>query len=346
MVELARFEGIQFIGDPHVSSRRPGRRKEGYTESVLAKLERCAELSREHRWVSVITGDLFHTSRDSDLAMLSRLIQVLRSFYAPVRVLTGNHDLSRDALSDADALSLLFLAGAAVPLTDETVEIGSDTVRILGVDYGTPIPDRIESYGTAAVTCLVTHHDLAFGSAYPGALPLKSIAGVDFVVNGHMHATKPAQLVGSTWWHNPGNIEPLSIDLRAHLPACWVWAERSDCSQLKRHELPHDFDCFDLTGLRIAAGDSQAAVAELEADAPVAGAGNGSGAEAAQTLPVSEFALGLAEEGKLSAVRTDDASVLAEDLTEVLNQTGASPATSALLNLLLKRVGQGGQPSA
>lgn len=322
------FGGLLFIGDPHVSSRRVSRRKDDYLSSVLNKLEACAQLCRERRLQAVITGDLFHRSNDNDLPMLNRLVAVLQMFPSKPIVVEGNHDKGQSSLGAADALHLLAVTGvvevAATP--GLFCEFNLEGVRVLlhAYPHGCDIPHEVSLPGQGAqqryLAVAVTHHDLAFGSAYPGALALKEVPGLAMVVNGHMHATKPPVQVGETWWHNPGNIEPLSVDLRDHVPCAWEWAPSLGVSSLRPHELPHDKDVFDLTGLRVEAGDAGVAVSAL--------------------AQKSLFAEIMQEQtsSALQAERTDEAAILREDLEFVLEAAGVSQAAQALLRMLSQRL--------
>ena len=309
-------KGILFIGDPHVSSKSIGRRKDDYLGSVLTKLAECTRLSRENGLFPVILGDLFHKSNDNNLSMLNRLVEVLQQFAWTPFVLEGNHDKEQFHLGVTDALMLLQRTKTAQVVTTPgfalELLVQGQPVDIYAVPYGAPIPDEVPLRDGSKVV-MVTHHDLAFGGAYPGALPLKGVRNVCMAVNGHMHDTKPSVSVDGTFWHNPGNIEPLSIDLAQHVPAAWEWMPES--SELKRHVLPHAQDIFDLTGLQVEAANADQAVAEL--------------------IEQSAFAQMLSEsDGTLDAVRTDDATILKEDLDVVLASAGASAATQSLLRSL------------
>ncbi len=315
------FNGLLFIGDPHVSSKRPGRRKDDYLTSVLGKLEQCASLCHERALVPVILGDLFHRNDDSNLRMLNRLVKALKRFPVPPIVLEGNHDKEQSTLGEADALTLLAETGV-VRVVSRTGLAGrfvfpSGTVALHMVPHGSPIPERIERLDNE-LTVMVTHHDMAFGSAYPGSLPLTAIEGADMVVNGHMHDTKKPVKVGETWWHNPGNIEPLSVDLADHAPCAWSWEPGQGVQNLTALPLVHGTDLFDLTGLHVEASDSLAAVQAVVAE------------------QASEFARELGEQSTLDAQRTDDASVLLEDLEQVLQAAGASDATRLLMTSLAR----------
>lgn len=312
--------GFLFIGDPHVSSRRIGRRKDDYLTSVLTKLSACADLCRERNLTPVILGDLFHRNGDNSLNMLNRLTAVLNRFPSRPLVLEGNHDKAQTQLSEDDALMLLHQTGVVTAVMTgglwASYDIDGDRVHLMMQPYGTSIPDEVQvkqHFGDGTVI-MVTHHDLAFGGAYPNALPLKPIVGVDMAVNGHMHDTKPAVQCEQTWWHCPGNIEPLSVDLIDHKPCAWEWSPMMGTSTLLPHDLPHGTDLFDLTGIQVEAADAEVSVA--------------------QVLETSHFAQLLGAESAMGAQKTDDASVLREDLEMVFGASNASPASMALMRAL------------
>lgn len=312
------FSGLLFIGDPHVSSKRVGRRKDAYLDSVLEKLRACSALCHERNLYPVVLGDLFHRNDDNNLSMLNDLVEVLQSFPVPPVVLEGNHDKEQSKLTKKDALMLLARTAvvrvACATEVFETIRIAGRAVNLFMVPYGHDIPR--EAPELEGLTIMVTHHDLAFGGAYPGALPLTEVRGVMMAVNGHMHGTKPSVTVGQTVWHNPGNIEPLSVDLADHVPCAWEWTPEFGAHKLMPHALPHGADLFDMTGLQVEAGDSLQAVE--------------------QVVQASEFARELESQSTLDAQRTDDASVLLEDLEFALEASSASDATKLLLRNLAK----------
>lgn len=308
-------KGFLFLGDPHVSSERIGRRKDDYTSSVLDKLSAAAKMCEQLQLLPVITGDLMHRNDDNDVRMLNRLIRALKAFPVTPIVLEGNHDRELATLSDYDVLMLLSQTGV-VQLTGEG-EVGqflfegaAEPVRLWACPYGSELPTELPAF--EGKTLLLTHHDMAFGSAYPGAAPLSFIKNCDMVVNGHMHDTKESVLVGYTWWHNPGNIEPLSVDLASHIPKAWEWRPDMPVTALQGHELPHGTDLFDLAGLEVKASDADAAVAALP-DVE------------------SQFVQMLNEQTQNEAAKTSDKSVLVEDLSTVLSVQNAPEAVRKLM---------------
>lgn len=322
------FAGILWIGDPHVFSRRPGRRKDDYLSSVLGKLEACAEQANQDGLQAVITGDLLHRNDDNELGMLSRLMRTLQMFKHAPFVIEGNHDKANARVGDADTLGLLALAGSVRLISEPGSffrgRVGGHDVELFAAPYGALLPTKLES--TAEFALLVSHHDLAIGGqTYPGCVPLHEIEGCVLWVNGHMHKTYPPVPMGQTMVWNPGNIEPLSIDLEHHVPKSWVWLP-SKPQELEGRALPHGTDLFDRTGISVAPADAQTSVQSLTPS------------DGAAPAFASEFAAQLQGSSALDAARSDDATLLAEDLASVLEERHASEAVQDLFKLLLAGV--------
>lgn len=313
------FESLQVIGDPHVSSKRPGRRRAGYTEGLLEKLEACARLSKERKAFTVITGDLFHRNDENDLATLTKLARVFKKFYATVTVYEGNHDKMTESIVDGDALMLLAETGSLRVVSTngpfERLQIAGCDVQLFCAQFGSELPTRLQS--DSQVNILFTHHDLAFEGAYPGAKDLAPIRGCDLLINGHMHKTTPPVTLESTTFWNPGNIEPLSIDLEDHVPKTWFWVP-SNPKFLEGVELPHPEDAFDKSGMLVDAAEQAEVVEQLEKE--------------------SAFSTAMEEDHSNEANRTDDASVLSKDVEDVLKERGASQAVRLMLDSLMAKV--------
>jgi DNA repair exonuclease SbcCD nuclease subunit len=259
--------GLLIIGDPHVGSRRPGRRKDpDWPAPVLAKLEHCAAIARERGLATVILGDLFDRANERDLALKSQLVRILKSFPHRPLVNVGNHDIEHTTLSDSDSLALLGLCDIVdvAPRSGPALELLLPERRIgIGLTpFGQPIPEDVSgSFAEADELAWFTHHDIAFEGAYPGAVPPFAIRGCGMVVNGHMHATKPPVRAGATLWTNPGNIARQSVDLVDHLPRAWTLGADGD---LLPHVLPHQSDVFDLTGRVVAAASEDRVAGAVE----------------------------------------------------------------------------------
>ena len=242
--------GLLYIGDPHVWSRKPGRRRDAnFLATVLGKLEKSAEIANRLNLWPVCPGDLLHDDEDHETEMLIPLTRALQKFDRKMLCLVGNHDKDEARLSERNALLLLGVADQ-LHLIDHsgfygTIDMeGEDgqqcRVAIGGTPYGDPIPQDVASFlgaefdpkadprrahKLAGVDRIVwmTHDDLAFQGAYPGAKSIEEIRGVDTCFNGHMHGTAMPHLAGMTSWYNLGNITRMSIDTVDHIPSVWEW---------------------------------------------------------------------------------------------------------------------------
>jgi len=271
--------GLLIIGDPHVGSRRPGRRKDpDWPGPVLAKLDHCAALARERGLATIILGDLFDRPVERDGALKSQLVRILKGFPHRPLVNVGNHDIEHTTLSDADTLALLGLCDVVdvVSRSGPVIELHV-AGRRLGIGltpFGQAIPDDVSgSFEEVGSLAWFTHHDIAFDAGYPGAVPPFAIQGCELVVNGHIHKTQRPVAAGRTRWTNPGNIARQSVDLADHVPRAWIMGADGE---LLPYVLPHESDVFDLTGRllepasesRVAGAVESAFVSLLQAESP------------------------------------------------------------------------------
>ncbi len=273
--------GLLFIGDPHLSSRRPGRRMDvNFAETVLNKLAQAFDIARENALQPVILGDVFDRAGEQDLKVLSGLLRLLRDHRnagGPIPVtLAGNHDMKDATLSEDTALAVIHESGLlrvledAVPfpvcrVADKRGEKATCIAVLLPYSYGQE--DRLLNGGIRAddivaaldlasadrspdaLVIALTHADFAFDGAYPGAKEIVEIPGVDMVVNGHMHKLCPTVRRGNTLWWNPGNITRMSMDCESHAPRVWSWKMGEDT--LTGIHLRHEKFIFNRTGVAV-----------------------------------------------------------------------------------------------
>lgn len=238
------FKGLLFVGDPHVWSHKPGRRRDNYLNTICNKLEQIVEICNRRQLVPVILGDLFHHAQDNDLMMISRMTRIFSQFHCTPIVLVGNHDLTETELTEGTTLDVFHSSGQILTIiqngpfacVDLQTDGGVHRVVLGGTPYGQTVPtslvgwykttndhDSIKKKAKADTVVWITHDDFAFDNSYPNALPLKPILGVDLAVNGHMHRTQKPVRAGETSWHNPGNISRISVDLIDQEVAVWAW---------------------------------------------------------------------------------------------------------------------------
>ncbi len=250
--------GIAFIGDVHLWSRKPGRRRdENFADTVLRKLGAALDLASSMGLLPVFLGDIFHMPVEPDEAVKGRLLRLLLRQPIVPDANVGNHEIAGSVLAPGDSLSLLVSSGALRAVAHgggATVVTTPGGMRIgLGfTPYGAEIPDAVDGVFEGDMPVIwVTHHDLGFGGAYPGAADLKEIVGCNLVVNGHMHGRKEMEHVGNTSWFNPGSLTRTSVDQAGHEPTLWVMREEANF-QLEPFAIPHRTDVFDLTGRLVA----------------------------------------------------------------------------------------------
>jgi predicted phosphodiesterase len=315
-LEPVACNGLLVIGDPHVGSRRPGRRKdEQWPLPVLTKLERCVAIANERALAVVILGDLFDRPVEADEALKNQLIRTLKGFRHRPIVNVGNHDIQHTTLTDGDTLALLGLCDVVdVVATSAPVAEFRLGERRLGVGmtpYGQAIPTDVRgSFSGVDLQAWFTHHDIAFEGGYPGAVPPFAVEGCDVLVNGHIHRTQKAMLAGRTRWLNPGNITRQSVDLVDHVPRAWIL---DGSGELEAQPLPFKSNVFDLTGRVVDAADGSVVAREVE----------------------SAFVTLLQAESPTELKRSGDGSIVRDEIEARFAQDDTPDAVRAIVRSLL-----------
>lgn len=308
--------GLLVIGDPHVSSRRPGRRKDAqWPVAVLAKLERCVAIANERQLAVVILGDLFDRPVETDEALKNQLIRTLKGFRRRPIVNVGNHDIQHTVLTDSDTLALLGLCdvvdvvAASAPVAD--LRMGEHRLGIGMTPYGQAIPTDVRgSFAGVDLHVWFTHHDIAFDGGYPGAVPPFAVEGCDLLINGHIHKSQKPVLAGRTRWMNPGNITRQSVDLVDHVPRAWILG---GSGELEAQELPFEANVFDLTGRVVDAAEGSAVAREIE----------------------SAFVTLLRSESATELKRSGDGSIVRDEIEARFEQDNTPNAVRAIVRSLL-----------
>lgn len=324
--------GLLFIGDPHLSSRRPGRRRDAdFVAACLDKLEQAIALANAEDLVPVILGDLFDRPREDDHRLLALTLRALRAARHVPFCLVGNHDRVHRRLTEDTALGLMREAGAVRVIECSgpaaTLILAGRRVGLGGTPHGEALPaDVTGAFDRAETVVWLTHHDLAFGRGFPGAEPPAAIAGCAVAVNGHLHGREAPVHCGGTTWFNPGNILRQSVDLLDQVPAVWAWSPATPL-WLEPRPLRHAAAVFDLTG-RIA-----------EPIYPMV---------PPEASP-SRFAELLRIESTAEMDRSADGSILLEDLERLFAAETVAPEVQAILRDLHRRAvegaGAGGTPA-
>lgn len=313
--------GLLFIGDLHLSSRNPQRRRDDYTEAGLRKVEHIMAIANRDRLVPVFEGDIFHRAREPNEGLKTRLLRLLGGCWTDCLTNVGNHDAAAEELSDADSLAMIGEPGAPLRVFRRAGPgaefiLGGRRIGLGFSPYGQAIPESVVGMFPEAVGVIwCTHHDLAFEGNYPGAVEPFPIEGCNLVINGHMHLEKAPLMVGSTLWCNFGSVMRTAIDAATHEPAVWSF---SPADGLVRHPLPHGADVFDLTGRLV----PEASPGEL----------------AAHVARPSVFVELLGAAGEEAVPVTDEGVLLWEALEARLGGPGVAPEVQAMVRDLHHRV--------
>lgn len=206
------YDGILFIGDPHLSSRVPGFRKDDYPQVILSKFIWVLNHAQANRLLPVVLGDLFHWPRDNANWIVVRLMEVIGQ--RTVLGVVGNHDSRMLTLENDDTLAILEAAGS-IRLVDRsgpwTGFVNEKPVLIGGSTWSSTLPKRINpaQHGAdpQAFVVWIAHHNIAFaGYESSAGFAPHDIPGIDLLVNGHIHTPSEGIQTGQTTWLNPGNI--------------------------------------------------------------------------------------------------------------------------------------------
>ncbi|MCI0641161.1 MAG: metallophosphoesterase [Gemmataceae bacterium] len=238
------YQGLLFIGDPHLASRVPGFRKDDYARVILEKLSWCLRYARDHNLLPALLGDLFHFPRDNANWLLGELLALLGDH--EVLAVYGNHDTPTNELGDDDTFAVLVKAGRLRLLDRDGPwrgDINGRAVVVGGTSWGRPLPEQFgfetEFRGSAfpnrvwergegargasapALVFWLAHHDVLLPGYDLGRFSPFSIPGIDIVVNGHIHRPLDDVRAGNTWWWTPGNISRITRSdiARRHMPA-------------------------------------------------------------------------------------------------------------------------------
>ncbi|UJX42885.1 metallophosphoesterase [Desulfovibrio sp. JY] len=223
--------GLLCIPDPHIAATPPMQRLESYMDDVLQKLAACLDHAVREKLVPVILGDLFHWPRENPNTLIVALIELFRPHHP--FVLVGNHDkyqarftpdTSLAVLRAADVVTVLDAPGLFLRLVTPTGP------AVVGASPdGSPLPAAVEKEA-GETSVWLTHHGIGFPDAEDRHVRIHEIAGLDWVINGHLHRPHPTVVSGATRWANPGNITRLKFTRKAmtRVPAASVWRPGAD----------------------------------------------------------------------------------------------------------------------
>lgn len=252
-IEGKVISGFLFIGDPHLATTAPGRRKDkDFAGTVLDKLGQAIAIANAENLQPIILGDLFHREKDSGNSLKTRLLRELRRAKHKVACLVGNHDLEEADLTDDTALAVIAESGCLDLLQDGAFGLFDCDGVLVGIGstpYGKKIPQDVTGlFSTSPDQVIwITHADVQFGQPFPQSIKPFGIRGCDMVVNGHLHKEQPSVLSEGTLWVNPGNITRVGVDAIEHVPGVLRWTPVGGLLRIPLRYQPGS-EVFDLRG--------------------------------------------------------------------------------------------------
>ena len=156
--DMPETQGVLFVGDPHLWSKRPGRRRdESFLNTILNKLTKVASIANNNNLLAVILGDLFHEDDDYEPEMLVKIIKVLQLFKRKPVTIVGNHEKDEWVLKEKNALALLKVTNqidvieknsfwGKLTLTNPKDKNHTHNIAIGGTPYGQTIPYDLTSF--------------------------------------------------------------------------------------------------------------------------------------------------------------------------------------------------------
>lgn len=149
------FNGLLYIGDPHVWSKKPGRRLDSdFVQTVINKLEEAIIYANDNNLCPICLGDLFENAKENDIHLLTKLSEVLSKSNYPLLCAVGNHDIHEYRLTSQNPLLMLEKTGLLYLLKDNGFHFKilvhdkdkkeDEKYILLGsTPYGFDIPDNV-----------------------------------------------------------------------------------------------------------------------------------------------------------------------------------------------------------
>lgn len=133
---------IKFITftDVHISSVNPSSRKGNYENDIFTKLEQIKAVGEKMKVdFFIFAGDLFNLKAPmrNPHALNSRLINLFKSFPAPIYATEGNHDLRQDSYEtfDEQPLNVIYASDALIQTRSIKKTINNISMKISGIPF-------------------------------------------------------------------------------------------------------------------------------------------------------------------------------------------------------------------
>lgn len=257
---LGVANGIIIVGDVHLTSVKPSKRKDAvWMNVILDKLRQVVKIAKDNNYIIVFLGDIFDTPVESSEVLKTQFQRILSEAPHVSYTNVGNHDIKGDRLGDGDTLAMITETGYPLKAMKNNKDGGvfvlnGHRIGVGFTPYGMEIPDDVTGLFDDVESVLwFTHHDVAFdGRNYPNMISPFEIKGCDAVFNGHVHDRQDFIQVGNTCWMNFGSLTRMSVDAWMHQPIAVAVNPESE-EGLLIYDIEVNRDAFDVSTRNIKA---------------------------------------------------------------------------------------------
>ena len=240
---MRKFSFITFT-DVHISATNPRSRQGDYKQDIIDKLDQIKAVGEKLKVAFfVFAGDLFNLKAPmrNPHSLNSTLIDLFKSFPAPVYATEGNHDLRYDSYEtfEEQPLKVIYSSGALRQTRDIRIEPDGIDVHLRGFPFEEnpnfkKMP-KADKHNCDISICLLHLYTSPSG----GSLPKQKIYGYheiselgdDIYVMGHYHIDHGIIQVDGKTYVNVGAISRGSIseeDINRQPKIGWVTVTKDD----------------------------------------------------------------------------------------------------------------------
>jgi predicted phosphodiesterase len=189
MNKAKEFRSILFVGDMHLTEKRPLSRTDHWMQAQKNKLDFIKKTAEKNNSIIVSVGDVFDTTRNSNYFLAWCIVHMPKMLVVP-----GNHDLPGNAMENYQKSPLNVLEQAGVITVLDAPTYLMDCVKIYPMPWGIA-PEMPSDLDTADTNIAVMHYPL-----YENEVPFwhkdmamsakqirKKLKGFDYVVAGDIH---------------------------------------------------------------------------------------------------------------------------------------------------------------
>lgn len=140
------MKSIKFISfsDIHIASINPSSRKGSYETDILQKLEQIKKIGRDNKVdFFICAGDIFNLKSPirNTHELVGKLIDLFKTFPAPIYSIEGNHDLRNDNydIFEEQPLYVLYASGSLIQIRNIEKTIKDIKIRLRGIPFSETI---------------------------------------------------------------------------------------------------------------------------------------------------------------------------------------------------------------